>query len=67
MFRAPVEQILGQNLFNDEEMEGGMERLIAGLQSIVVPVATGDRLLNSYGKAKTNAWLGFFGSPIKDN
>ena len=44
-----------------------MERLIAGLQSIIVPVATGDRLLNSYGKAKTNAWLGFFGSPIKDN
>ena len=67
LFRAPVEQILGQNLFNDEEMEGGIERLIAGLQSIIVPVATGDRLLNSYGKAKTNAWLGFFGSPIKDN
>lgn len=67
LFRAPIEQILGQNLFNDEEMEGGMERLIAGLQSIIVPVATGDRLLNSYGKAKTNAWLGFFGSPIKDN
>jgi len=30
-----------------------------------VPVATGDRLLNSYGDAKINAWLGFFGSPIR--
>jgi hypothetical protein len=35
------------------------------LQGLVVPVATGDRLLNSYGDAKYNAWLGFFGSPIK--
>ena len=66
LLRVPLEQALGQNLYNDEEMATPQERLIAALQGLVVPVATGDRLLNSYGKAKTNAWLGFGGSPIKD-
>jgi hypothetical protein len=67
LIRVPAEQILGQNLFNDQEISGARERLIAILQGVVVPAARTDNLLNSYGKAKTNAWLGFFGSPVKDN
>jgi hypothetical protein len=41
------------------------DRLVNALQGLVVPVATGDRLLNSYGDAKINAWLGVFGSPVR--
>lgn len=66
LFRVPIEQALGRNLYNDEEMESARDRLIAALQGMAVPVAQTDRLLNSYGKAKTNAWLSFFGSPVKD-
>ena len=65
LLRIPVEQAIGQNLYNDKEIVSGEDRLINLLQGLVVPVATGDRLLNSYGDAKYNAWLGFFGSPIK--
>jgi len=65
VFRLPVEQVIGQNLYNDKAIESTQDRLINLLQGLVVPVATGDRLLNSYGDAKINAWLGFFGSPIR--
>lgn len=65
LLRIPIEQGLGQNLFNDKEIATPEDRLVNLLQGLVVPVATGDRLLNSYGDAKTNAWLSFFGSPIK--
>ena len=65
LLRIPIEQAMGQNLFNDKEIATPEDRLINLLQGMVVPVATGDRLLNSYGDAKTNAWLSFFGSPIK--
>lgn len=65
LLRIPIEQGLGQNLFNDKEIATPQDRLVNLLQGLVVPVATGDRLLNSYGDAKTNAWLSFFGSPIK--
>ncbi len=65
LFRVPAEQAIGQNLFNDEEFESPEDRLVSLLQGLVVPVATGDRLLNSYGDAKVNAWLGFFGSPVR--
>jgi hypothetical protein len=65
LLRIPIEQAIGQNLYNDKEIVSGEDRLINLLQGLVVPVATGDRLLNSYGDAKYNAWLGFFGSPIK--
>lgn len=65
VFRLPVEQVIGQNLYNDKAIESTQDRLMNLLQGLVVPVATGDRLLNSYGDAKINAWLGFFGSPIR--
>jgi len=65
VFRLPVEQVIGQNLYNDKAIESTQDRLVNLLQGLVVPVATGDRLLNSYGDAKINAWLGFFGSPIR--
>lgn len=65
LFRIPIEQAMGQNLFNDKEIATPQDRLMNVLQGLVVPVATGDRLLNSYGDAKINAWLSFFGSPIK--
>ena len=65
LLRIPIEQTLGQNLFNDEKLELPSDRIINIVQGSFVPVATTDRLLNSYGDAKINAWLGFFGSPIK--
>ena len=65
VFRLPVEQVIGQNLYNDKAIESTQDRLVNLLQGLVVPVATGDRLLNSYGDAKINAWLGFFGSPVR--
>lgn len=65
LFRIPTEQVIGQNLYNDKAIETAQDRLINALQGLVVPVATGDRLLNSYGDAKINAWLGFFGSPVR--
>ena len=65
LLRVPIEQALGQNLFNDEKLESPSDRIINIVQGSFVPVATTDRLLNSYGDAKINAWLGFFGSPIK--
>jgi len=65
LLRVPIEQTLGQNLFNDEKLESPSDRIINIVQGSFVPVATTDRLLNSYGDAKINAWLGFFGSPIK--
>ena len=65
LFRIPTEQVIGQNLYNDKAIETAEDRLVNLLQGLVVPVATGDRLLNSYGDAKINAWLGFFGSPIR--
>jgi len=65
LFRIPTEQVIGQNLYNDKAIETAEDRLVNALQGLVVPVATGDRLLNSYGDAKINAWLGFFGSPIR--
>ena len=65
LFRIPTEQVIGQNLYNDKAIETAEQRLVNLLQGLVVPVATGDRLLNSYGDAKINAWLGFFGSPIR--
>ena len=65
LLRIPIEQTLGQNLFNDEKLESPSDRIINIVQGSFVPVATTDRLLNSYGDAKINAWLGFFGSPIK--
>jgi len=65
LFRIPTEQVIGQNLYNDKVIETPQDRLVNALQGLVVPVATGDRLLNSYGDAKINAWLGFFGSPVR--
>jgi hypothetical protein len=65
LLRVPIEQTLGQNLFNDQKLESPSDRIINIVQGSFVPVATTDRLLNSYGDAKINAWLGFFGSPIK--
>lgn len=65
LFRIPAEQVIGQNLYNDKAIETPEDRLVNILQGLVVPVATGDRLLNSYGDAKINAWLGFFGSPVR--
>jgi hypothetical protein len=65
LLRIPIEQAMGQNLFNDKEIATPEDRLTNALQGLVVPVATGDRLLNSYGDAKINAWLSVFGSPIK--
>ena len=65
LLRVPIEQALSQNLFNDEKLESPSDRIINIVQGSFVPVATTDRLLNSYGDAKVNAWLGFFGSPIK--
>jgi hypothetical protein len=65
LFRIPTEQVIGQNLYNDKAIETAQDRLVNALQGLVVPVATGDRLLNSYGDAKINAWLGVFGSPIR--
>lgn len=65
LFRVPAEQVIGQNLYNDQEINTANERLVNLLQGLVVPVATGDRLLNSYGDAKINAWLGIFGSPVR--
>jgi hypothetical protein len=65
LLRIPIEQTLGQNLFNDEKLESPSDRIINIVQGSLVPVATTDRLLNSYGDAKINGWLGFFGSPIK--
>ena len=65
LFRIPTEQIIGQNLYNDKEILTAEDRLVNILQGLVVPVATGDRLLNSYGDAKINAWLGVFGVPVR--
>jgi len=65
LFRVPVEQAIKQNLYNDEPIETAQDRLVNALQGLVVPVATGDRLLNSYGDAKINAWLGVFGLPVR--
>lgn len=65
LLRVPLEQALGQNLFNDEELETPKDRIINVVQGSFVPISQADRLLNSYGDAKINAWLGFFGSPIK--
>ena len=65
LLRVPLEQALGQNLFNDEELETPSDRIINIVQGSFVPISQADRLLNSYGDAKVNAWLGFFGSPIK--
>jgi hypothetical protein len=65
LLRVPIEQTLGQNLFNDQKLESPSDRIINIVQGSFVPVATTDRLLNSYGDAKINGWLGFFGSPIK--
>jgi hypothetical protein len=65
LFRIPTEQVIGQNLYNDKAIETPQDRLVNALQGLVVPVATGDRLFNSYGDAKINAWLGFFGSPVR--
>jgi len=65
LLRVPIEQALGQNLFNDEKLESPSDRIINIVQGSFVPVSQVDRLLNSYGDAKINAWLGFFGSPIK--
>jgi len=65
LFRIPIEQTIKQNLYNDEAIETSRDRLVNALQGLVVPVATGDRLLNSYGDAKINAWLGVFGVPVR--
>lgn len=65
LLRIPIEQSLGQNLFNDEKLETPSDRIINIVQGSFIPIAQIDRLLNSYGDAKVNAWLGFFGSPIK--
>jgi hypothetical protein len=65
LFRVPIEQAIKQNLYNDEPIETANDRLMKALQGLVVPVATGDRLLNSYGDAKINAWLGVFGVPVR--
>ena len=65
LIRVPLEQALGQNLFNDEKLETPSDRIVNIVQGSFVPISQADRLLNSYGDAKINAWLGFFGSPIK--
>ena len=65
LLRVPLEQTLGQNLFNDEKLETPTDRIVNVVQGSFVPISQVDRLLNSYGDAKINAWLGFFGSPIK--
>jgi len=65
LLRVPLEQALSQNLFNDEKLETPSDRIINIVQGSFVPISQADRLLNSYGDAKINAWLGFFGSPIK--
>jgi len=65
LIRIPIEQTLGQNLFNDEKLETTEDRIVNLVQGSVVSISQVDRLLNSYGDAKINAWLSFFGSPIK--
>jgi len=65
LLRVPLEQTLGENLFNDEKLETPTDRIVNVVQGSFVPISQVDRLLNSYGDAKVNAWLGFFGSPVK--
>ena len=65
VFRVPLEQALGRNLYNDKEMEGAQQRLVHILQGFVPPVKYADRLINTEGEQQQNALLSFLGSPIK--
>ena len=65
VFRVPLEQALGRNLYNDKEMDGAQQRLIHILQGFVPPVKYADRLINTEGEQQQNALLSFLGSPIK--
>ena len=66
LLRLPIEQILGRNLYNDTKIENDpVARLAHLLKGGFVPIATGDRIFNSYGIPQDNAYLSLFGSPIK--
>ena len=66
LLRLPVEQILGRNLYNESKIENdSVSRLAHLLKGGFVPIATGDRIFNSYGIPQDNAWLSLFGSPVK--
>ena len=65
LLRAPVEQLLGQNIFNKKKLDDTPTRLTEGLKAMAVPVGMSARLFNPDEQNRSNAWKSFFGSPVR--
>ena len=65
IFRVPLEQALGRNLYNDKSLEGFGDRSTHVLQGLLPPLKYADRLFGTEGEQQRNAFLSFLGSPVK--
>jgi len=65
LFRVPLEQALGENIFNKKKLDDVPTRLLEGLKGLAVPVGMSARLVNTDDQNRNNAWLSFFGSPVR--
>lgn len=65
LIKIPFEEALGESTFSGQSYDTPEERLKHILKSGIPPLNQGDRLFGSEGDSLKNAWLSYFGSPLR--
>jgi len=66
LFVVPFEQAIGRDSYSGTKFTDANDRLLNALTSIAPPAQQFDKLItNDNPMSQLNAWLGYFGSPIR--
>jgi hypothetical protein len=66
LFVVPFEQLTGRDSYSGTKFTDANDRLLNALTSIAPPAQQVDKLItNDNPMSRLNAWLGYFGSPIR--
>jgi hypothetical protein len=66
LFVVPFEQLTGRDSYSGTKFTDANDRLLNALTSIAPPAQQFDKLItNDNPMSQLNAWLGYFGSPIR--